>query len=120
MTSDPITIFHNPRCSKSRQALALIERGDAPRTVIEYLKTPPDRAMLESIVARLETSPAELVRTDEPTFADLAIDRSMLSSPDRVVALLTDHPELMQRPVVMRGERAVIGRPPERVAELLD
>jgi arsenate reductase (glutaredoxin) len=125
MTGEAITILHNPRCSKSRQALALVERGTTPYTVIEYLvieylKAPPDRATLESIVARLGNWPADLVRTDEPGVADLAVDRSDLSSPARVVELLIDHPELMQRPVVMRGRRAVVGRPPERVVELLD
>ncbi len=118
--TDAITIFHNPRCSKSRQALALIEAEGVPHTVVEYLRTPPDRATLEAVVRWLGSSPAELVRTGDAGFADLAIDEGSLTSPDRVVDLLAEHPELMQRPLVVRGRRAVIGRPPERVVELLD
>ncbi len=115
---DGITIFHNPRCSKSRRALALIEARQVPYTVVDYLRTPPDRRTLESIVERLGTSPAELVRTGDAGFADLAVDPGALSSPERVVELLTEHPELIQRPLVVRGERVLIARPPELVAEL--
>ncbi len=118
--TDEIIVFHNPGCSKSRQALALIEAAEAPHTVVEYLRTPPDRPTLESIVRCLGTSPAELVRTGDTGFAGLHIDDASLSSPARVVDLLAEHPELMQRPVVVRGQRAVIGRPPDRVVELLD
>ncbi|MGH9080670.1 MAG: arsenate reductase (glutaredoxin) [Acidimicrobiales bacterium] len=118
MTDADTTIFHNPRCSKSRQALAVIEQRGAPHTVVEYLKTPPDRSTLESIVARLDDPPAELVRTDDAGFAGLGVDPATLSSPAVVVDILCEHPELMQRPLVMHGDRVVIGRPTERVAEL--
>jgi arsenate reductase len=114
-----VTIFHNPRCSKSREALTVIEDRGAPHTVIEYLKTPPDRVTLESLVAHLADSPDELVRTGDSGFAALGVDRSTLTSPEVVVDVLLAHPELMQRPVVVRGDRAVIGRPTERVTDLL-
>jgi arsenate reductase len=114
-----VTIFHNPQCSKSRQALAVIEDRGAPHTVIEYLKTPPDRVTLESLVVRLAGSPDELIRTGDPGFAALGVDRSTLASPEVVVDVLLTHPELMQRPLVARGDRVVIGRPTERVTDLL-
>jgi arsenate reductase len=119
MTEAEITIFHNPKCSKSRQALALIEGRGTSYTVVEYLKTPPDRDTLESIVSRLDATPADLVRTGDARFADLGVDRATLASPAVVVDVLSEHPELMQRPLVVRGDRVVIGRPTERVADLL-
>lgn len=115
-----VTIFHNPRCSKSRQALALLEERGVPHAVVDYQKTPPDRATLESILARLEEPPAALVRAGDAAFTELGLDETSLSSPNAVVDLLTRHPELMQRPVLTRGDRAVIGRPTERVGELLE
>lgn len=119
MPEPEITIFHNPRCSKSRQALALLEERDATCAVVEYLRTPPDRVTLEAIVAGLDGPPAELVRTGDPAFAALE-PAPDLSAPTAVVELLLAHPELLQRPVVVRGGRAVIGRPTERVTGLLD
>jgi arsenate reductase (glutaredoxin) len=119
MTDAEITIFHNPRCSKSREALGLIERHHTPHTVVEYLKAPPDRRTLETLVDRLDGSPAELVRTGDAGFAELGVDESALSSPAVVVDVLTERPELMQRPLVVRGGVVVIGRPTERVAKLL-
>ncbi len=84
------------------------------------METAPDRATLESLVGRLDGPPAELVRTGDAGFAQLGIDHGTLSSPAVVVDVLVAHPELMQRPLVVRGDRVVIGRPTERVAELLD
>jgi arsenate reductase len=119
MTDAGITIFHNPRCSKSREALALIERHHTPHTVVEYLKTPPDRGTLETLMAGLDGSPAELVRTGDAGFAELGVDESALSSPAVVVEVLAEHPELMQRPLVVHDGSVVIGRPADRVAKLL-
>jgi arsenate reductase len=117
---EPITIFHNPQCSKSRQAFDLIDAQGEPFTVVEYLKTPPDRATLEGIVARLETPPEELVRTDDPAFRELGVDKHSLTTATAVVDLLMAHPEVMQRPVVLRGDKVVIARPPELVARVFD
>lgn len=119
MADAAVTIFHNPKCSKSREALALVRSSQAPHTVVEYLKTPPDRTTLEAIVAGLEGPPAELVRTGDAGFAELGVDAGSLSSGPAVVDLLVAHPELMQRPIVVRGKRVVIGRPTKRVAEVL-
>jgi arsenate reductase (glutaredoxin) len=116
---EPITIFYNAKCSKSRQALALIEEQGEPFTVIEYLKTPPDRSTLEAILARLPGPPIELVRTDDPSFRELGLDEESLTTVAGVIDVLVSHPELMQRPVVLRGDTAVIARPPELVASVL-
>lgn len=116
---EPITIFHNTKCSKSRQALALIEEQGEPFTVVEYLKTPPDRTTLEAIVARLPGPPIELVRTDDPAFRELGLDEGSLTTVAGVIDVLVAHPEVMQRPVVLRGDAAVIARPPELVADVL-
>jgi arsenate reductase len=117
---EPITIFYNAKCSKSRQALALIEEQGEPFTVVEYLKTPPDRSTLEAIVARLPGPPIELVRTDDPSFRELGLDEESLTTVAGVIDVLVSHPEMMQRPVVLRGDTAVIARPPELVAKVLD
>lgn len=117
---EPITIYFNAQCSKSRQALGLIEEQGEPYTVVEYLKTPPDRPTLEAILARLPGPPVELVRTDDPAFRELGVDKKALATPVAVAEFLVSHPELMQRPVVLRGEMAVIARPPELVARVLD
>ncbi len=115
-----VSIYHNPRCSNSRTALALLgERGDDVE-VIEYLKAPPTRADLEALVAMLDDDPADLVRHDN-RFAELGLDPDGYRDPAAVVALLVEHPELMQRPVLVSHGRAVIARPPaDKVPAFLD
>ena len=118
MTS-PIVIYHNPRCSKSRQTLALIrERGIEPE-IVEYLKTPLDAGALRDLLGALGMSARDLIRSGEAPYRELGLSDSSLSEDDLVAAIAT-HPILMQRPVVRRGGRAMVGRPPERVADLLD
>ncbi len=114
-----VLVYHNPRCSKSRGALALIAERGVDADVIEYLEAPPDRAALERIVDLVDGSPGELVRHDD-RFRELGLDPDAYQDRDAVVNLLLEHPELLQRPVVIRGERAVIARPSERVLVLLD
>lgn len=114
------TLYHNPRCSKSRGAKALLDAAGVGYRLVEYLKAPPDRAELARLVAALDASPAALVRTGEPAFRALGVDRAALADPAAVVDLLAAHPALMERPVLVVGDRAVIGRPPERVRDLLD
>jgi arsenate reductase len=114
-----IVVYHNPACSKSRGAVAILEeRGDAAE-IVEYLKTNPSRADLERIVDAISDEPAALVRKDK-RFGELALDAADYVTKEQVVALLLEHPELMERPVVFVGDRAVIARPSERVLELLD
>ncbi|HXJ35424.1 MAG TPA: arsenate reductase (glutaredoxin) [Candidatus Eisenbacteria bacterium] len=114
-----VTVYHNPVCGKSRGALDILrERGVEPE-VVEYLRTPPDRATLERFLGLLAGPPADLVRKDK-RFKELGLSAERYVTRDQVVALLLEHPELMERPVVIRGSRAVIARPSERVLELLD
>ena len=115
---EPVEVFHNPKCSKSRGALEILAGRGVEAEVVEYLKTPPDRATLERIVDALADPPAALVRHDQ-RFEDLGLDPDAYATRDAVVAVLLEHPELMERPVVFVGERAVIARPSEKVLELL-
>ena len=114
-----LTIYHNPACGKSRGALDILRERGVDAEVIEYLKVPPDRATLERILALLGGPPADLVRKDK-RFAELGLNASDYVTREQVVTLLLAHPELMERPVVIRDGRAVIARPSERVLELLD
>ena len=118
-TSETMRVYHNPVCSKSRGALEILGERGADVEVIEYLKTPPTRADLERIVGAISDPPASLVRKDK-RFGELGLDAGDYQSAEQVVALLLEHPELMERPVVFRGEEAVIARPSERVLELFD
>ena len=112
-----LTIFHNPACSKSRETLALIrERGHEPH-IVEYLKTPPSEAELSAIVRKLGIKPLELVRRNEQVFKDKYAGKT-LSDQQWIKAMVAD-PILIQRPIVVRGERCAIGRPPEDVERLL-
>ena len=112
-------LFHNTRCSKSRGALELLrERGIEPELVY-YLETPPDAAQLRELLAMLDLPPRALLRTGEPEYADLGLcDPSV--TVEQVIATMAWHSPLIERPVFVHGARAVIGRPPERVLELLD
>jgi arsenate reductase len=117
--AEPITIFHNPKCSKSRGALELVDAQGTKYNVIEYLKADPDRATLEHITGNYEGPMVDLVRTGDTAFTDLDVDPATLTTPDAVVEVLLAHPEVMQRPIVVRGDSVVIARPPELVAQLL-
>lgn len=113
-----VTIYHNPRCSKSRQTLALLqERGVEPR-IVEYLKTPPDADELRDVLAKLGISAAALLRTGEAEYRELGLDGADVTDGQRIAAMTT-HPRLMQRPIVVRGAEARIGRPPEQVLEII-
>ncbi|SIR03779.1 arsenate reductase (glutaredoxin) [Solilutibacter tolerans] len=110
--------YHNPRCSKSRQALELLrERGHAPE-LIAYIDTPPDAATLRRLIDKLGLAPRALLRTGEPAYAELGLDDASLSD-DALINAMVTHPILIERPIFEHGDRAVIGRPPERVLALL-
>ena len=114
-----LTLYHNPRCSKSRQTLALLqERGRDPR-IIEYLKTPPSAAELTGILKLLGLPPRDLMRRKEAPYKDLKLDDPTLSD-DALIAALADNPILIERPIlVVDGSRAAIGRPPQAVLDIL-
>jgi arsenate reductase len=110
-------IYHNPRCSKSRAALALLTERAAEFTVVDYLATPLSKTELRDLARKLGAPALTLVRTDEPEFRAY-VGREL--SDDEVFDLLVQHPHLLQRPIVELGGKARIGRPPERVLELLE
>ena len=113
-----VTILHNPRCSKSRETLALLQsRGIAPE-VIEYLKTPPSEAELDGILKKLGKEPREAMRKQEAPYKDLGLDNPALSRGELIKAMV-ENPVLIERPIVMANGQARIGRPPEAVLEIL-
>ena len=113
-----LTIFHNPRCSKSRAALSLLEeRGLAPK-IVRYLDEPPDADTLESLLKLLGLEPRDLMRKKEPEYQALGLDDPSLSR-EALVAAMAAHPRLIERPIVIQDGRAVLGRPPERVLDIL-
>ena len=113
-----LTIYHNPRCSKSREALALLEASGRPLTVIRYLETPPDSAQLLQLVRQLDMPVRELLRTGEKEYETLGLSSPELTEA-RIIEAIARHPRLLERPIVVNGNRAVIARPPERLKELL-
>jgi len=115
-------IYHNPRCSKSRQTLALLNDNGIKATVVEYLNTPPDTAALDNILQLLAMEPRELMRKNESEYKDNHLDDTSLSR-EQLIAAMVAHPRLIERPIVIsehNGQRrATIGRPPESVLEIL-
>jgi arsenate reductase (glutaredoxin) len=113
-----VTIYHNPRCSKSRATLQLIEARGLKPNVVDYLKTPPSAGELKAILKRLKLKPRELLRTGEPRYAELGLkDRDL--SDDALITLMVENPILIERPIVVAGDKAAIGRPPEAVLKIL-
>jgi arsenate reductase (glutaredoxin) len=113
-----VTIYHNPRCSKSRQTLALLEeQGLAPR-IVEYLKTPPTAGELKAILKKLGLKPRDLIREGEPRYAELGLEDRDVDD-DTLIALMVANPILIERPIVVSGTKAALGRPPEKVLEIL-
>lgn len=116
----PVEIFHNPSCSKSRGALEILNERGVDANIVRYLDTPPDRATLERILDAIEDEPVALVRTGDQKFKDAGLTNADVATREQVVDVLLKHPEVMERPVVFVGKKAVIARPSERVLELLD
>ncbi|KAA0981899.1 arsenate reductase (glutaredoxin) [Pseudomonas sp. ANT_J12] len=113
-----LTLYHNPRCSKSRGALELLEaRGLAP-TVVRYLETPLDAAQLTGLLKKLGITARQLLRTGEDEYKTLNLADASLSEA-QLIAAIAAHPKLMERPILEVGDKAVIGRPPEQILELL-
>lgn len=114
----PVTIYHNPRCSKSRQTLKLLQdKGVEPR-IVEYLQTPPDAETLRRLIALLGISPRDLLRRKEAPYKELnLVDPE--KSDEEIIAAMTQHPILIERPIVVKDERAALGRPPEQVLDIL-
>ncbi len=113
-----VTIWHNPRCSKSRQTLELLHKKGVAPTIREYLKQPPSKAEIERLIDLVGGDPGDLIRDGEPEFKALRKKKADLGKAD-IARAIAAHPILLQRPVVEAGARAVIGRPAEAVLPLL-
>ena len=113
-----VTIYHNPRCTKSREALTLLrDRGVEPR-IVEYLKDPPTVEVLAALLDRLGLEPRALMRRKEPEYAELGLDDPGLSR-EALIAAMAAHPRLIERPIVVTEGKAALGRPPQAVLEVL-
>lgn len=113
-----IRFYHNPRCSKSREALQLLRAQGIEPEIVDYLKTPPSESELQDVLRQLGIGPRELMRRKEPEYDALHLDDVTLE--DRhLISAMVQHPRLIERPIALDGQRAVIGRPPEKVLTLL-
>jgi arsenate reductase len=113
-----VTIYHNPKCAKSRETLRLLKnRGIEPR-VVEYLKTPPSKSELEHLLVLLGMEPRALLRTKEPEYKQAGLADPKLSRAS-ILRAMHDHPKLIERPIVIAGKKAALGRPPENVLKIL-
>ncbi|RDS83822.1 arsenate reductase (glutaredoxin) [Dyella monticola] len=113
-----IRIYHNNRCSKSRAALALLEQHGKPFEVIHYLETPPSIGEFKKLLSQLGISARQLLRAGEDEYRQLGLDDTSLSD-DALIAAMVKHPRLIERPIVIADGKAVIGRPPEKLLEIL-
>lgn len=113
-----VRIYHNPRCSKSRQTLALLNDSGCEPQVIEYLETPPDAVELDAIITALGAQPLDVMRTSEDAWRQAAADLGAMDRNEQI-RWLAEHIHVLQRPIVVNGSRARIGRPPEAVREIL-
>lgn len=113
-----VIIYHNPRCSKSRQTLALLEEQGIQADVRKYLDDAPSAEELKSVLTQLGLSARELLRKNEAEFKENGLDDLSLSD-EQIIKVMTDVPKLIERPIVIKGDKARIGRPPESVLEIL-
>ncbi len=112
------TIYHNPKCSKSRQTLGMLEEKGIEPDIIEYLKTPPDAATLDGLLTKLGREPRELMRKKEAPYKELGLDDEGLSR-DTLIKAMIENPILIERPIVVKDGQVRVGRPPEDVLEIL-
>ena len=112
-----VCIYHNPRCSKSRQALALLEQQGDELEIVEYIETPPDSATHRALLQQLSMHARDLMRRGEDIYKELKLDNPDLSEAELVQAMV-DYPRLIERPIVIRDGKAIVARPPEKVLEL--
>jgi arsenate reductase len=113
-----VRIYHNPRCSKSRQTLELLQNQGIKPDIIPYLEQPPDAAMLDRLLQLLQLGPRQLMRKNENEYKELGLDDESLSR-EQLIQAMVDHPRLIERPIVVNGDQARLGRPPENVLEIL-
>ncbi|MBX8486376.1 arsenate reductase (glutaredoxin) [Pseudomonas cichorii] len=113
-----LTLYHNPRCSKSRGALELLQARGLTPDIVLYLETPPDAAQLCDLLAKLGIGPRQLLRSGEDDYKALNLADPSLSD-EQLINAMASHPKLIERPILVAGDKAVIGRPPENILELL-
>ena len=118
MTSDVLTIYHNPSCSKSRETLQILESNNVIPQIIEYLDTPPSKCELTKIIALLGIAPAELLRTTEAVYKEAGYNVDTMSN-EAIIDAICENPSLLQRPIVIYGDKAIIGRPPSKVLDII-
>ena len=118
MGNDKLVIYHNPSCSKSRETLQILEDRNCTPEIIEYLENPPSEQELRNIIALLGVSARDLLRTTEPVYRDAELDDDSLGE-DEIIEAICEYPALLQRPIVIMGDKAVIGRPPVKVLDIL-
>jgi len=116
--SENVRIFHNPKCSKCRLTMEILNDKGVKTTVVEYLNTPPDRSELNEILELLNIEPRELMRKHETPYKDNNLDNPDLSR-EQLIQAMIDSPILIERPIIINGNKATIGRPPEKVLEIL-
>ena len=114
----PVTIYHNPRCSKSRQTLDILNSKNCDLVIVDYLKTPPSAAELKGVVKKLQLSVRDIMRTKETQYQKLELDNTSLSE-DELLSFMHQYPTLIERPIVVNGDKACIGRPPENVLNIV-
>ncbi len=118
MCKERLTIYHNPMCSKSRETLDILNQQGKSPEIVEYLNDTPDRQALKDIISKLGIPVAELVRTGEKAYQDAGLNIETMSE-DEVIEAICAHPSLLQRPIVVSGNRAVIGRPPVKILDII-
>ena len=118
MSNDNTVIYHNPACSKSRETLQIMVDSNVELQIIEYLDDPPTPQELRRIIALLGVPVRELLRNTEPVYQEAELDDEGLSD-DKIIDAICEYPALLQRPIVISGNRAIIGRPPSRVLEII-
>ena len=113
-----VQMLHNPRCSKSRQTLALLEENGVDVQVIQYLNTPPTKLELETLLDKLAISARDLLRKGEDDYKNLNLNNPNMTE-EQLIDAMVSHPKLIERPIVIKGDKAIIGRPPETVLDIL-
>lgn len=110
-------IYHNPRCRKSREGLAILEEARVEHEIIDYLKNPPSEEEIRELLSKLNMDAIELVRQNEAVWKEKFKGKDLSS--EEIIRAMADHPKLIERPIVVRGSQAVVGRPPEKIRSLL-
>lgn len=113
-----ISLYHNPRCSKSRDALALLEQHGQPFQVIEYLKTPLDEMAIRDLLLKLRLTVRDIIRNKETEYHDLQLNNPSLTE-SQLIAAIASHPRLLERPIVVKDDKAAIGRPLDNIIAIL-